>query len=77
MEFRRTMENNEEDNCELHNRPHLRAHVKQAEVPVIAFDAVHEGTTEENGMAVSDKLFNANPRRFEVAVAHLSCFCST
>jgi hypothetical protein len=47
MEFRRTTDNNEEDNCEFYNRQHLRAQAKHAKVPVIAFDAVHEGTPQE------------------------------
>ena len=68
MEFRRTTENNEEDNCEFYNRQHLRAQAKHAKVPVIAFDAVHEGTPQENGMTMKDELFNALPRRLELAV---------
>ena len=68
MEFRRSTETNEEDNCEWYNRKHLRAHATESKVPVVAWDAVHEGTSHEKGMAMSDELFNALARRLELAV---------
>ena len=68
MEFRRTTDNDDEDNREFYNRQHLRAHAKHANVPVIAIDAVHEGTPRENGMTMRDELFNALPRRLESAI---------
>ena len=68
MNIRHTTENNEKDNCEFYNRQHCRAHAKQEEVPVIAFDAVHEGTAQETGMPMSDEFFKATPRRLQVVV---------
>lgn len=68
MEFRRTTEKNEDDNCESYNRKHLRAHAAEHKVPVVAFDAVHEGTSHEQGMSMNDELFSGLARRLELAV---------
>jgi Ni,Fe-hydrogenase III component G len=67
MEFRRTTEANEEDNCEHYNRKHLRALAMETKVPVIAFDAVHEGTTQEAGMRMDANLFGSLANRLEAA----------
>ena len=69
MELRRTTDNHEEEHCEFYNHQHLRAQAqKKAKDPAIAFDAVHEGTAQENGMTMRVELFNALPRRLELAV---------
>ena len=63
MEFRRTTESNEEDNYEYYNRKRLRAHAEETKHPVIAFDALHEGATQEAGLAMEDDWFAALPKR--------------
>ena len=47
------------------------AQAKHAKVPIIAFDVVHERTTQENGMTMRDQLFNALLRRLELVVGAL------
>ena len=71
MEFWRTTELNNEESCEHYSRRRLRALAKETKVPVIAFDAIHEGTPQDIGMSMSKKLFNALPPRLELAVGAL------
>ena len=59
MEFRRSTAASEEKNCEVHNHARVRAFAKERQVPVIAFDAVHEGVTHEDGLAADDAEFVA------------------
>ena len=65
MEFRRTTEANEEENCEHYNRQRVRALAKETGVPVIAFDATHEGTTHDTGLRMDANMFSSLPSRFE------------
>ena len=67
MEFRRMTEPNEEENCEYYNRKRLRAHAEEAKIPVIAFNAIHAGATQEAGLAMEDDSFAGLPKRLEVA----------
>ena len=60
---------NEEDNCDFYNRQRCRALAKEAQVPVIAFDALHDGNSQADGLAKNDDLFAALPKRFECCVA--------
>ena len=68
MEFRRTTESNEEDNCEHFNRQKVRMLAKDTSVPVIAFDAVHDGIPQDEGLALDDDLFGGLPKRLDLAV---------
>ena len=47
MDFRRSTENNPEDNCEYYNRMLLRSLARQNQQPVVALDAFHEGVSQE------------------------------
>ncbi len=67
MEFRRTTEANEEDNCDHYNRQRLRVLAKETKVPVIAFDAPHEVATQDASMKLDESLSSALPKRLEVA----------
>ena len=67
MEFRRTTEANEEDNCEYYNRQRLRVMAKTRGVPVIAFDAVHDGKPQQDAMEIADASFSGLQRRLELA----------
>ena len=40
-------------------------------VPVIAFDAVREGTPHAHGMSLAEDIFSSLPRRLELAVGAL------
>ena len=42
MEFRRNTAASEEKNCDVYNHARVRAFAKENQVPVVAFDAVHE-----------------------------------
>ena len=68
MEFRRTTEANEEDNCDAHNRKHVRKLAADTNVPVVAFDATHAGIAQAQGVALDDALFCSLPKRLELAV---------
>ena len=43
MDFRRTTEDNPEENCEAYNKAHLRAVAHKENLPVIRIDAEHSG----------------------------------
>lgn len=47
IEFRRASDQNEEDNCQHVDRQHVRLHAKKRNIPIIAWDAVHEGTPHQ------------------------------
>ena len=49
MDFRKTTEDNPEDNCEFYNKAYLRQMVREKKVPLIRIEAVHEGTPEDEG----------------------------
>ena len=68
MEFRRTTEQNEEDNCEHYNRQRVRAYAKEERLPVIAFDAVHEGISQTRGLEAADEEFGGLSKRLELAI---------
>ena len=67
MEFRCTTEANEEDNYEYYNRQRLRVMAKTRGVPVIAFDAVHDGKPQQDAMEIADASFSGLQRRLELA----------
>ena len=68
MDFRRTTEKNPEDNCDYYNKTRLRAFAKEHKVPVIAFDAQHEGITHADGLNLDDAKFMGLPQHFECAL---------
>ena len=67
MDFRRITESNEQDNCEFYNARHLRYHAKREGVPVVRFQAVHEGIAEEDGQKLDDHRFGQTPATLETA----------
>ena len=68
MEFRKSTENNEEDNCEHYNRQRVRVLAQETKVPVIAFDALHIGVSHGKGMDISEDYFWGLARRLDLAV---------
>ena len=58
MDYRRSTVRNPEDNCEYYNRMLCRSLARERKQPVIAFDAVHEGISHEQGMAMEESHFN-------------------
>ena len=68
MDFRRSTDDNPEDNCEYYNRQQLRTFAKERKLPVIAFDALHEGTSHDEGMKVADEKFSALSKCLELAI---------
>ena len=57
MEFRKTTATSEEKSCDHHNHARVRAFAKETQVPVIAFDAVHEGISHDDGLATDEADF--------------------
>ena len=49
MDFRKSTEDNPEDNCEFYNKSYLRQMVREKKVPLIRIEAIHEGMTEDEG----------------------------
>ena len=47
MDFRRTTEENPEENCDAYNKAHLRAMAQKENLPVIRIDAEHTGIVQE------------------------------
>lgn len=68
MDFRRSTEDNPADNCEYYNRQQLRTFVKEHKIPVIAFDAQHEGVSHDEGMNTEDEAFSGLSKRLELAI---------
>ena len=70
MDFRRSTDENPEDNCDHYNQQQLRTFVKEqkGKAAVIAFDAQHEGVPHDEGMGMSDEKFNGLSKRLELAV---------
>ena len=57
MEFRRTTDDNPEDNCEFYNQQKLRSFAKEHKTPVIAFEAFHENIQHSDGISMPDEQF--------------------
>ena len=68
MDFRRETDSNPEDNCNHYNRMKLRRHAKETKMPVAKFNARHLGTSEEEGLSMSEAQFRGLPSNMEVAV---------
>ena len=68
MDFRRATHDNPEENCEAYNRSLLRQMAVKTNVPVIRFDAWHDGVTEQKqGMELPEERFNGLAAQLEVA----------
>ena len=59
MDFRRTTEENPEENCEAYNKAHLRAVAQKDNLPVIRIEAIHTGTTQEEGKKIGEERLNS------------------
>ena len=66
MDFRRTTEENPEENCEAYNKAHLRAMAQQQKLPVIRIDAEHTGIAQEEGMKMGEERFNGVAAQVEL-----------
>ena len=66
MDYRRATARNPEDNCEYHNRMLCRALAREQKQPVIAFDAIHEGIGQLEGLAMDEAHFNGLSSRVEL-----------
>ncbi|HIB22772.1 MAG TPA: hypothetical protein EYO32_14995, partial [Rhodospirillales bacterium] len=66
MDLRRISTTNPENNCDFYNKLVLRSHARKHHLPVISFDAVHEGTTQEDGLEIDERHFNDLPANLEV-----------
>ena len=58
MDFRRTTEENPEENCDAYNKAHLRAMAHKEHLPVIRIDAQHTGIPQDEGMKLGEERFN-------------------
>ena len=67
MDFRRTTEDNPEDNCEFYNKAYLRQMVRKSGAPLIRIQAQHTGISEDEGRKLGDEHFNGLAFEFEVA----------
>jgi hypothetical protein len=65
MDYRRATVRNPEDNCEYYNRMLCRSLARERKQPVIAFDALHEGISQEQGLAMDESHFNGLAARVE------------
>ena len=66
MDFRRTTEENPEENCEAYNKAHLRAMAQMENLPVIRIDAEHTGVAQEEGMKMKEERFNGLAAQVEL-----------
>ena len=67
MDFRRTTEENPEENCEAYNKAHLRAVAQKDNLPVIRIEAIHTGTTQEEGKKIGEERFNGLAAQVELS----------
>ena len=66
MDYRRSTVRHPEDNCEYYNRMLCRSLARERKQPVIAFDAVHEGISHEQGMAMEESHLNGLQAHLEL-----------
>ena len=66
MDYRRATTSNPEDNCEYYNRMLCRSLARERKQPVIAFDATHEGISQDQGLSMDDAHFNGLAARLEL-----------
>ncbi len=58
MDFRRVTELNPEKNCDHYNTMKQRSFARVQQTPIARFEALHEGISHKEGMALEDQLFN-------------------
>jgi len=68
MDFRKDTASTADGNCELYNRRQVRALARRQRVPVIAWDASHEGVRHEDASSLDDERFNQLAGRLELCV---------
>lgn len=66
MDFRRTTEDNPEENCECYNKAYLRAMAHKENLPVIHVDAEHGGIPQEEGLKFDESRFNGLAAELEL-----------
>ena len=66
MDFRRTTEENPDENCEAYNKAHLRAVAQKDNLPVIRIEAMHTGTTQGEGKKMGEERFNGLAAQVEL-----------
>ena len=67
MDFRKSTDDNPEDNCEFYNKSYLRQMVREKKVPLIRIGAIHEGIPEDEGKKMPEENFNGLPSELEIA----------
>ena len=67
MEQRRQTDANPENNCERYNRSKLVHCARERTVPIVRFEAQHDGVRQEEGMAMDDQLFSGLSKNLEVS----------
>ena len=55
MDFRRKTEDNPDNNCTAYNHAKVRKVAKSAQLPVVQFDALHDGTDHKSGANTDDR----------------------
>ena len=66
MDFRRTTEDNPEENCECYNKAYLRAMAHKDNLPVIRVDAEHDGIEQAEGLKLDESRFNGLAAQVEL-----------
>ena len=67
MDYRRATAANPEDNCDYYNRMLCRSLARERKQPVVAFDAIHEGISQTQGLAMEEAHFNGLASRLEIS----------
>ena len=67
MEFRRQSDDNPENNCQAFNRAKLLRHARERKVPVVRFDAQHEGVEHADGMNIGEEQFGGLASTLELS----------
>ena len=68
MDFRRSTEDNPEDNCQYYNKVQLRIMAREKSVPVQRWEATYDGTSQEEGQKLDSQYFNGLEHEVECAV---------
>ena len=68
MDFRRSTEDNPEDNCQYYNKVQLRIMARETNVPVLRWEATYDGASQEEGQKLDSQYFNGLEHEVECAV---------
>ena len=71
MGFRRTTEDNPEENCDSYNKAYLRAMAHKENLPVIRIDALHEGIDQAEGMKIDERGSMASRQNWSCVSSHV------